>query len=124
MLSLCAVPSLRTRAWHAQASTSTPCTVCSTRGTGAVSSPSLRSRHIQALRHAGAGTRTCMCPCSPPEELVMPKTFPRAPLPVLAALVSPLVWLYGRPDLFDTYSAGVLLLQMSGEGLCWTTCMC
>ena len=44
----------------------------------------------------------------------MPKTFPRAPLPVLAALVSPLAWLYGRPDLFDTYSCGVLLMQMSG----------
>ena len=44
----------------------------------------------------------------------MPKTFPRAPLPVVAALVSPLAWLYGRPDLFDTYSCGVLLMQMSG----------
>ncbi len=48
----------------------------------------------------------------------MPKSFPRAPLPFVAALVSPLAWLYGRPDLFDTYSAGVLLLQMSGE---WST---
>ena len=44
----------------------------------------------------------------------MPKSFPRAPLPVVAALVSPLAWLYGRPDLFDTYSCGVLLMQMSG----------
>lgn len=44
----------------------------------------------------------------------MPKSFPRAPLPFLAALVSPLAWQIGRPDLFDTYSIGVLLLQMAG----------
>ena len=72
--------------------------------------------HLQLCSQSDGGVPTCMhVPCSPPEELVMPKTFPRAPLPVLAALVSPLAWLYGRPDLFDTYSAGVLLLQMSGE---------
>lgn len=51
---------------------------------------------------------------SPPEELVMPRNFPRAPLPFLAALVSPFAWQFGRPDLFDTYSIGVLLLQMAG----------
>ncbi|CAL8467457.1 g6995 [Coccomyxa elongata] len=50
---------------------------------------------------------------SPPEELVMPRNFPRAPLPFLAALVSPFAWQFGRPDLFDTYSIGVLLLQMA-----------
>lgn len=50
---------------------------------------------------------------SPPEELVMPKTFPRAPVPLLAALAAPLVWAYGRPDLFDAYSAGALFLQMA-----------
>ena len=44
----------------------------------------------------------------------MPKSFPRAPLPFLAALVSPFAWQIGRPDLFDTYSIGVLLLQMAG----------
>jgi hypothetical protein len=55
-----------------------------------------------------------LCLRSPPEELVMPKSFPRAPAPIVAALVSPLAWLYGRPDLFDTYSCGVLLMQMSG----------
>lgn len=44
----------------------------------------------------------------------MPKSFPRAPLPFLSALLSPLAWLYGRPDLFDSYSAGVMLLQLSG----------
>lgn len=44
----------------------------------------------------------------------MPKSFPRAPLPLVAALVSPVAWQFGRPDLFDTYSVGVLLLQMAG----------
>ena len=50
---------------------------------------------------------------SPPEEVVMPKTFPRPPIPGLAALLAPFAWTYGRPDLFDSYSAGVVLLQMS-----------
>jgi serine/threonine protein kinase len=50
---------------------------------------------------------------SPPEELIMPQTFPRAPPPLLAALLSPLAWAYGRPDLFDAYSCGVLLMQMA-----------
>ncbi|GLC37701.1 hypothetical protein PLESTB_000886900 [Pleodorina starrii] len=49
---------------------------------------------------------------SPPEELVMPQSFPRAPAPALAALLSPFAWVYGRPDLFDSYTAGVLLMQM------------
>ncbi|GFR51243.1 hypothetical protein Agub_g13618 [Astrephomene gubernaculifera] len=48
----------------------------------------------------------------PPEELVMPANFPRAPAPFVAALLSPFAWLYGRPDLFDSYTAGVLLMQM------------
>ncbi|KAF5826708.1 protein kinase [Dunaliella salina] len=50
---------------------------------------------------------------SPPEELVMPKNFPRAPTPVIATLLSPFAWIYGRPDLFDSYSVGVLLMQMA-----------
>ena len=49
---------------------------------------------------------------SPPEELVMPQSFPRAPAPAVAALLAPLAWQYGRPDLFDAYSAGVLLVQL------------
>lgn len=48
-----------------------------------------------------------------PEEVVMPKTFPRPPLPFLASLLAPLAWTYGRPDLFDTYSAGVTMVQMA-----------
>eukprot|EP00884_Botryococcus_braunii_P004291 jgi/Botrbrau1/13863/Bobra.0056s0096.1 len=50
---------------------------------------------------------------SPPEELVMPRSFPRAPTPYLAAMLAPLSWQFGRPDLFDSYSAGVTLLQMA-----------
>lgn len=50
---------------------------------------------------------------APPEDLVMPKEFPRAPPTLLAAGLAPLAWLWGRPDLFDSYSAGVLLLQLS-----------
>lgn len=52
---------------------------------------------------------------SPPEELVLPKRFPKAPFPAAAALISPLAWQIGRPDLFDAYSAGILLMQMAGE---------
>ena len=48
-----------------------------------------------------------------PEEVVMPKTFPRPPIPGLAALLAPFAWTYGRPDLFDSYSAGIILLQMA-----------
>eukprot|EP00775_Hariotina_reticulata_P012397 gene12397-12532_t len=50
---------------------------------------------------------------SPPEELVMPQNFPRAPTPIVAALLSPFAWVYGRPDLFDSYCVGVLLMQMA-----------
>ncbi|PRW05929.1 Serine threonine- kinase chloroplastic [Chlorella sorokiniana] len=50
---------------------------------------------------------------SAPEELVMPKNFPRAPPPLLAAALAPLAWAWGCPDLFDSYSAGVILMQLS-----------
>jgi hypothetical protein len=50
------------------------------------------------------------CPVSDP----IPTDFPRAPVPALASLLSPFAWVYGRPDLFDSYSAGVLLMQMVG----------
>jgi len=46
---------------------------------------------------------------------VLPKEFPRVRIPFLAALLSPIAWQVGRPDLFDSYSAGVLLLQMAGQ---------
>ena len=48
----------------------------------------------------------------PPERLVVPKTAPRSGSPVLAALGSPVFWLAAAPDLFDTYSAGIVLLRL------------
>lgn len=53
--------------------------------------------------------------CSPPEDLVLPRNFPRVPFPALAALLAPLAWSVGAPDLFDSYSAGVILIQLAGE---------
>lgn len=50
---------------------------------------------------------------SPPEELITPLSFPKPPLPVLAALAAPVAWQAVRPDLFDTFSCGLLLLQLS-----------
>lgn len=44
----------------------------------------------------------------------MPRSFPRAPVAVLSAVLSPLAWQFGRPDLFDTYSVGILLMQLCG----------
>ena len=46
---------------------------------------------------------------------MLPKRFPKAPFPAAAAIISPLAWQLGRPDLFDAYSAGVLLMQMAGQ---------
>lgn len=48
----------------------------------------------------------------------MPKNFPRAPPPVVAASLAPLAWAWGCPDLFDSYSAGVILMQV---GACFGT---
>jgi hypothetical protein len=56
------------------------------------------------------------CPvlsCPPACLPLPPAAFPRAPTPAVAAVLSPLAWLYGRPDLFDSYSCGVLLMQMA-----------
>ncbi|KAK9821704.1 hypothetical protein WJX74_010685 [Apatococcus lobatus] len=50
---------------------------------------------------------------SPPEDLVLPRNFPRVPFPALAALLAPLAWSVGAPDLFDSYSAGVILVQLA-----------
>merc|ERR1711959_473310 len=50
---------------------------------------------------------------SPPEELVMPTTAPRFPTPALASLLGPVLWAQYRPDLFDAYSGGMILLQMA-----------
>jgi len=49
---------------------------------------------------------------SPPEQLVMPEKTPKSPPPAIASFGGPLLWAYGAPDLFDTFSAGVVMLQM------------
>lgn len=33
----------------------------------------------------------------------MPTTAPRFPIPALSCFISPFVWTYYRPDLFDSY---------------------
>jgi len=37
----------------------------------------------------------------------MPSNYPRAPAPLLAILAAPITWLYGRPDLFDSYRSAL-----------------
>ena len=49
----------------------------------------------------------------PPEEFVMPQKTPRAPLPILASLFSPLLWISLRPGVFDVYAVGIIFLQMT-----------
>ena len=50
---------------------------------------------------------------SPPEGLITPDNFPKAPLPVIAAAAAPVAWQLVAPDRFDTFSCGLLLLQMA-----------
>ena len=48
----------------------------------------------------------------PPEDYVLPITAARPPSPILACLGAPFYWnLYG-PDKFDTYSVGIIFLEM------------
>ena len=47
----------------------------------------------------------------------MPQKFPKAPLPLISAVFAPLAWQFGRPDLFDAYSAGVIFMQLSSAAL-------
>lgn len=50
---------------------------------------------------------------SPPENFIMPKRVPAPPpLRPLTATLSPLVWALFLPDLFDSFSAGLVFLQM------------
>ncbi|KAK3259573.1 hypothetical protein CYMTET_31437 [Cymbomonas tetramitiformis] len=49
----------------------------------------------------------------PPEQYVMPEDTPVPPPAPVAAALSPLLWQLNRPDLFDTYSAGLIMLQLS-----------
>mmetsp|Transcript_27018 Transcript_27018/g.66635 ORF Transcript_27018/g.66635 Transcript_27018/m.66635 type:complete len:288 (+) Transcript_27018:42-905(+) len=50
---------------------------------------------------------------APPEQLVVPQEVPRAPPRFVALLGAPALWQLTSPDRFDTYSVGVMLLQMS-----------
>jgi len=50
---------------------------------------------------------------APPEQLVVPQEVPRAPPRFVALIGSPALWQLTSPDRFDTYSVGVLLLQLS-----------
>ena len=48
---------------------------------------------------------------SPPEQFIMPEKTPAAP-PFVAGFLSPFLWTLGQPQLFDSYSAGLILLQL------------
>ncbi|XP_062166811.1 serine/threonine-protein kinase STN8, chloroplastic [Alnus glutinosa] len=49
----------------------------------------------------------------PPELYVLPEETPSPPPEPIAALLSPILWQLNSPDLFDMYSAGIVLLQMA-----------
>ncbi|CAL1378384.1 unnamed protein product [Linum trigynum] len=49
----------------------------------------------------------------PPEQYVLPDDTPSPPPEPIAALLSPFLWQLNSPDLFDMYSAGIVLLQMA-----------
>ncbi|KAL2250299.1 serine/threonine-protein kinase STN8, chloroplastic [Sesamum indicum] len=49
----------------------------------------------------------------PPELYVMPEETPNPPPEPIAAFLSPILWQLNSPDLFDMYSAGIVLLQMA-----------
>ncbi|XP_052174537.1 serine/threonine-protein kinase STN8, chloroplastic isoform X2 [Diospyros lotus] len=49
----------------------------------------------------------------PPELYVLPEETPKPPPEPIAALLSPILWQLNSPDLFDMYSAGIVLMQMA-----------
>lgn len=49
----------------------------------------------------------------PPELYVLPEETPQPPAEPIAAILSPILWQLNSPDLFDMYSAGVVLMQMA-----------
>ncbi|KAK8949942.1 hypothetical protein KSP40_PGU006545 [Platanthera guangdongensis] len=53
----------------------------------------------------------------PPELFVLPKETPTPPAEPIAAILSPVLWLLNSPDLFDMYSAGIILMQMAVPSL-------
>lgn len=50
---------------------------------------------------------------APPQQYIMSSQTPRAPPPVLAAILSPVLWRLNSPDRFDMWSVGMILLQMA-----------
>jgi hypothetical protein len=48
---------------------------------------------------------------SPPEQLIMSDKTP-APPPFIAGVLAPLLWTAAQPQLFDSYSIGLMLLQL------------
>ncbi|CAM8913752.1 unnamed protein product [Rhodiola kirilowii] len=53
----------------------------------------------------------------PPELYVLPEETPAPPPEPIAALLSPILWQLNSPDLFDMYSAGIILMQMAVPSL-------
>ncbi|CAK9153788.1 unnamed protein product [Ilex paraguariensis] len=53
----------------------------------------------------------------PPELYVLPEETPKPPPEPIAAFLSPILWQLNSPDLFDMYSAGIVLLQMATPSL-------
>ncbi|KAG5550780.1 hypothetical protein RHGRI_015666 [Rhododendron griersonianum] len=49
----------------------------------------------------------------PPELYVLPEETPKPPPEPIAAFLSPILWQLNSPDLFDMYSAGIVLMQMA-----------
>lgn len=49
----------------------------------------------------------------PPELFVLPEEMPKPPPEPIAAILSPIIWQLNSPDLFDMYSAGIVLMQMA-----------
>ncbi|CAL4901321.1 unnamed protein product [Urochloa decumbens] len=49
----------------------------------------------------------------PPELYVLPEETPVPPPEPIAAILSPILWQLNQPDLFDMYSAGIVLMQMA-----------
>ncbi|KAK7287027.1 hypothetical protein RJT34_22441 [Clitoria ternatea] len=49
----------------------------------------------------------------PPELYVLPEETPSPPPEPIAAFLSPILWQLNSPDLFDMYSAGIVLLQIA-----------
>jgi len=54
---------------------------------------------------------------APPQQYIMSTQTPRAPPAPLAALLAPVLWQLEKPDRFDMYSAGMILLQMAFPSL-------